>query len=80
MRYLSGDGVEYDAEKSAYWFGKSAEQGFVNAIYAMGNLYEKGIGVKQNKKEAIKMYKKASGDIPAAAEAYKRLAAEGYSE
>ena len=37
------------------------EQGHANAQYKLGRIYEDGMGVVQNYKEAAKWYKKAAG-------------------
>lgn len=45
--------------EAAQWFRLSAEQGYAEALYAIGSLYEKGEGVEQDYNEAEKWYYKA---------------------
>jgi len=49
-----------DYKEAAELFSKAAEQGHADAQYNLGELYNKGRGVKRNKKTAQKWYKAAS--------------------
>ena len=44
-RYLTGDGVEKDAQQSFQWYRKASEQGYAPALYSMGTAYYNGDGV-----------------------------------
>ena len=63
MRYLEDE--EY--EEAANWFIKSAEQGNIDAQYAMGILCESGYGVPKDLNEARYWYLQAAkqGDADA---------------
>lgn len=41
------------------WFRKAAKQGYVEALYLLGECYFEGHGVQKNLKEAVKWYRKA---------------------
>lgn len=59
--YQAGkDGVNYDAAKSAIWFGKAAAQGLAASQYHYGRCLETGRGVKRNYSEAAAWYTKAA--------------------
>jgi len=61
FNFLKGrGGVDRDYQQAAEWFSKSAEQGHADAQYNLGELYNKGRGVKKNKKIAQKWYKAAA--------------------
>ena len=49
------------------WFRKAAEQGDADAHTILGEMYEKGKGVRQDYAEAVKWYRKAAeqGDVDA---------------
>ncbi|MEX4218568.1 sel1 repeat family protein, partial [Haemophilus influenzae] len=51
------------------WYRKAAEQGYADAQLNLGNMYAKGLGVKQDDVEAVKWYRKAAeqGDADAQA-------------
>jgi TPR repeat protein len=48
-------------EDAATWYRKAAEQGFAQAQYNMGSMYEKGQGVMQDYPQAVSWYRKAAG-------------------
>jgi TPR repeat protein len=48
-----------DYSKSAEWYGKSAEQGYVIAQNNLGVMYANGQGVHKDYAKAIKWYRKA---------------------
>ena len=60
---VAADIPERDA---AYWLAKAAEQGIVDAQFALGNCYFNGTGVNQNRMisrdyaEAVKWFRKAA--------------------
>ena len=58
--YSKGLGVEADQEKSAQWYLKSAEAGYITSMYTIGRRYELGNGVEQNIETAIEWYQKAA--------------------
>lgn len=49
-----------DAEQAFFWFEKSAKQGFTDAQYNLGLMYESGQGVEQNFQAAIYWYQKVT--------------------
>ena len=57
-------GFEYyqkeDYEAALVWFKLAAEQGFANALYNLGVMYDQGQGVAQDYKEAVRWYRKAA--------------------
>jgi TPR repeat protein len=58
--YLKGYGVIANYVLAERWLRKSAEQGYVSAQYALGALFEEGVGVGRNMDEALIWYKKAA--------------------
>jgi len=60
MYQLGRNGVEKNAQESARWMLKSAEQGLVEAEVFMAALYDRGLGVKQNVNTATQWYEKAA--------------------
>ena len=53
-------GVDVDFEEAASWYRKAAENGHVEAMYALAEMYEEGRGVEQDIDEAVKWYREAS--------------------
>jgi TPR repeat protein len=53
---LYGHGIEPNTEDAILWFERSANLGESRALYALGNLYEKGVGVKIDMAKAIQYY------------------------
>jgi TPR repeat protein len=49
-----------DLNKAKYWYEKAAKKGDVNGLYAMGNLYRKGIGVEIDLSKAYGWYSLAA--------------------
>ena len=49
-----------DLAEAVDWFKKSADEGFAGAQYALGRMYESGLGVSKNSDEAVKWYQKAA--------------------
>lgn len=58
--YWSGWGLKSDYAESRKWWTKAAEQGHVDAQYALGEAFSKGLGVKPNYIEAMKWYQLAA--------------------
>lgn len=52
--YLHGHGVEYNFEKSAFWFCKAAEHGDSEAQYNLSHSYTFGLGVPEDHIAAAK--------------------------
>jgi hypothetical protein len=42
------------------WFRKSADRGHIDAAFAVGWLYENGLGVTEDKANAIEWYRQAN--------------------
>lgn len=51
--------VLFDPKKAFEWTKKAADQGYPEALWNLGDCYEHGIGVKENKKEAEKYHQMA---------------------
>ena len=66
-----------DDENALKWYRRGAELGSDWAMYSLGEMYEKGKGVEQNKGKAVDWYRKAyekQGDLAEkAADAIRRL-------
>jgi len=60
MCQLGRNGVAKDAQRSAKWMLKAANQGLVEAEVFMAALYDRGLGVKQDVNTATKWYEKAA--------------------
>ena len=60
MYQLGRNGVKKDAQQSAAWMLKAADQGLVEAEVFMAALYDRGLGVKQNVNTATQWYEKAA--------------------
>lgn len=58
-KYYSYSNYE-DFKKAFYWYKESAELGFAQSQYILGNMYLSGEGVEQNYIEAIEYYRKAA--------------------
>jgi hypothetical protein len=50
--YLTGEGLEQDASKSAKWFRKAVRNGSTKALWVLSNLYSKGLGVDKDQARA----------------------------
>lgn len=66
-----GDGAEYyqrgfdsynrqDFSGAVHWFRKAASRNNIEALYALGFCYERGLGVTQDYAKAQKLYDKAN--------------------
>ena len=60
QKYLNGDGIEQDFEKSAYWWEKLANTDNSIGQFNIGLHYAKGCGVKRDFAKATEWLKKAS--------------------
>ncbi len=52
--------IDKDAKKAAQWFQKAASQGLMEAEIVLAALYDSGVGVNLNVREADKWYKRAA--------------------
>jgi len=60
--YANGmDGVSPDFGMAAVWYERAADQKFAPAMQELGYLYEKGLGVPQDRLRAINLQRQASG-------------------
>ena len=59
MHYL-GKGVSANPSQAAFWWRKSAEQGFPDAQLKLGVLYDKGRGVDKDQVQAMYWFRKAA--------------------
>ena len=50
---LYGHGIEPNKENAITWFERSAKEGEPKSIYALGCIYEEGIGVRIDKAKAL---------------------------
>ena len=53
-------GVTQDQVKAVWWYRQAAEQGYPGAQFNMGNCYQLGEGVKENKSHAVYWYRQAA--------------------
>ena len=61
LYYHNGwSGVKQDYQQAAYWYRKSADQGYSSAQLNLGYLYSKGLGVSQDQQQAVYWYRKAA--------------------
>ena len=58
--YYLGDGVDVNYKKAIEWYKKAAEQGYADAQYNLGIMYENGHGVDQDDSMAMRWYAKAA--------------------
>lgn len=79
--YRKGDLLEPDLETAVYWYDKAQTGKLPQAWYELGELYETGEGVTQDKAKALELYTQAAdaGYVPAeyqlGKEAYMQAAA-----
>ena len=52
--------MEQDLAKAVKWFSAAAEQGHVDAMFRLGQMYEKGEGVDMDIAQARQWYKAAN--------------------
>lgn len=78
-RYKLGSGVPKDREKHLYWLNKAIDQDYIFAQLEMGQIYEVGDFVRQNKVTAKEWYGKAcDGGYVYGCQSYRRLKEQGY--
>ncbi len=58
--YDEGSGVSQDADHSAYWFARAAEQGLPAAQFNLGNAYRHGRGLSQDDVKAVHWWLRAA--------------------
>lgn len=59
--HQEGIGVEKNNTKAVSFYNMSAKQGYINALYSLGYMYEKGLGgLKANNCKAASLYQKPS--------------------
>lgn len=59
--YLAGKGVQQDDSKAVLWFRKAAEQGYADAEFQLGAMYENGRGgLAKDDAQAFKWLQKAA--------------------
>ena len=61
--YAAGCGVLQDSKKSAHWYQKSADNGYIFGVAAMGLLYQQGIGVPKDEARSQELLSKAVPQI-----------------
>lgn len=52
-----------DKKEAAEWLSKAAEQGYPEALYRLGVCYYNGDGVKQDRKKALELLHRATGEL-----------------
>jgi TPR repeat protein len=57
--YKIGIGTEQNDTEAVRWYRASAEQGYAEAQFNLGEMYEEGRGVARDIAEALEWYKKA---------------------
>ena len=57
LAYLNGNGVRKNYRLALKYIEESADLGYTPALWTLGGMYEKGIGVKKDLKFAIELYK-----------------------
>ncbi len=60
LEYLTGEHVEVDAQKAFEFNAKAAQEGYHDAVLAMGWFYLNGIGVEKDIHEARTWYRKSA--------------------
>lgn len=56
LGYMCREKEDEDAfEQAAHWIGKSAERGFADAQYDLSECYRFGLGVPENRQEALRL-------------------------
>ena len=57
---LYGHGIEPNTEDAILWYERSANLGEPKALYALGSIYEQGIGVRIDMNKAVQYYEQAA--------------------
>ena len=50
MRFADGKGVAQNLDEAAKWYDRAAQAGVVPAVFRLGTFYEKGLGVKKDRR------------------------------
>jgi len=58
--YVDERGIIQDSQEAAKWYWPTAEQGYVDAQFRLGVMYDQGESVPQNYQEAVKYCRLAS--------------------
>ena len=68
VQYSQGRGVAQDFLQAAKWFERAGQFGHANALYNLGIMTERGLGLKADEKAAYRWYSLAAklGDKGAA--------------
>ena len=61
-KLLKGDEFEQDYKQAFKYLSKVADTGYSNALYLLGDIYSKGLGVNQDNKKAEESYNNACGE------------------
>ncbi|EOX9056890.1 tetratricopeptide repeat protein [Enterobacter roggenkampii] len=56
--HFNKSNVNYDPEKSVYWFSKASENGHTSATYGLALAFMNGDGIVKNMDKAIELFKK----------------------
>ena len=70
MLFLGGHFLTAEPATAAEWYRKAADQGRPEAMVALGDLYFRGTGVRQDLPQAVRWYELASGQGYAKAKVY----------
>ena len=68
MLYSSGRVAPKNDAEALKWYRRAADQGFTEAQYTLGNVYEDGTGVMQDYAEAMRWYRMAAAQGHAGAQ------------
>jgi len=60
MNYLYFENPYFNPKKCIYWYTKACNQNHADACNNLASFYERGMGCKQNIKQAVILYKKSS--------------------
>ena len=58
--YQTGKGTEKNLVLAIEWYQRAVDQGEAMAMFNLGNLYRKGIGVSQNEAKARTLFSQAA--------------------
>jgi TPR repeat protein len=58
--YTTGEDIDKDPARAAYWMLHAAHQGLASAEYHIGKMYRDGDGLEQDRSEALTWYMKAA--------------------
>ena len=65
--YFTGQGVNRDEKRAAYWYEKAANAGDPGAQFEIGSFYQAGVGVERNPVQAVRWFQRsaAGGSVSA---------------